>query len=150
MLCSCRSDRGDLGLREGAARDPLPGGVGAPRLAQASSPVGSWRFRAGGRGPLHTCLRWPFSFEKQGWIQSAGTVLCGQCHTRGQCPSCQPVPHYTSGKGPLEVKVPEWRQRVNDREAPPPPCCCCQQGNSVSWPCQLLLVLRGPEPSLPS
>lgn len=54
-------------------------------------------------------------------MQSAGTVLCGQCHTRGQCPSCQPVPHYTSGKGPLEVKVPEWRQRVNDREAPPAP-----------------------------
>lgn len=30
------------------------------------------------------------------------------------------------------------------------PACPCQQGNSISWPCQLLLVLRGPsEPSLP-
>ena len=45
------------------------------------------------------------------------------------------------GEPNWEVKVLGWGPKVNGRENPAHPCCCYQQGNSISWPCQLLLVL---------
>lgn len=34
--------------------------------------------------------------------------------------------------------MPAWGQKVDGKEDP---CCPCQQGNSISWPCQLLPLL---------